>query len=173
MPQDSVTSTIAIEDPAAPDIVALLTEHLDDMHATSPAESVHALDVAALRAPHVTFFAARSGAESRRPDGEVVPAGAVLGVGALALIDSEHAELKSMRTPEWARGRGVGAAVLVAILDHARAAGLTRVSLETGSQDFFIPAHRLYESHGFVECPPFGDYVPDPHSRFYTLLLAS
>ena len=78
-----------------------------------------------------------------------------------------------MRTPEWARGRGVGAAVLVAILDHARAAGLTRVSLETGSQDFFIPAHRLYESHGFVECPPFGDYVPDPHSRFYTLLLAS
>lgn len=163
---------IAVEDPAAPDIVALLTEHLADMHATSPAESVHALDVEALRASKVTFFAARQGADAAAP-GDDVAAGTLLGVGALARIDAHHAELKSMRTATWARGKGIASAVLAAILDHARAEGLTRVSLETGSQEFFVPAHRLYEARGFTRCAPFGDYVLDPHSRFYTLALAA
>lgn len=147
---------LRIEDPAAPDIVALLGEHLADMHATSPAESVHALDVEALRAAHVTFVAARDAT------------GDLLGVGALARLDPGHAEIKSMRTAAAARGRGVAAAVLGRLLELARDAGVTRVSLETGTQDFFRPAHRLYERHGFEPCGPFGSYAVDPCSRFYT-----
>jgi len=67
-----------------------------------------------------------------------------------------------------ARGRGIAAAVLTRLVEIAREAGYTRVSLETGTQDFFEPAHRLYERHGFTECGPFDTYVADPHSRFYT-----
>ncbi|MDN4477163.1 GNAT family N-acetyltransferase [Demequina sp. SYSU T00039] len=151
---------IAVEDPATDDVVALLSEHLADMHATSPAESVHALDVRALRAPHVTFLAARD------------HAGALLGVGALAVLGPDHGEIESMRTTPAARGRGVAAAVLARIVDLGRERGLARLSLETGTQDFFAPAHRLYERHGFVACGPFGSYRSDPHSRFYTLALA-
>ena len=49
--------------------------------------------------------------------------------------------------------------------------GISRLSLETGSWDYFIPARALYSSHGFVECPPFADYVPDPNSVFMSLEL--
>lgn len=150
---------IAIEDPATPDVVALLEAHLADMHATSPAESVHALDVERLRAPHVTFLVARD------------DAGALLGVGALADLGGGHGEIKSMRTATQARGRGVAAAVLTELVGLARGRGWSRVSLETGAQPFFAAAHRLYERHGFARCAPFGAYAPDPHSRFYTLEL--
>lgn len=152
---------ISIEDPSTPDIVALLEAHLQDMRDTSPPESIHALDVEALRKPHITFLAARD------------DKGALLGVGAIAQLDQAHGEVKSMRTHAEARGRGVAAAVLTQLLDIARERGYAWVSLETGAEDFFQPAHRLYERHGFARCGPFGSYVEDPHSRFYTLQLAA
>lgn len=151
---------VAIEDPTTPDIVALLEEHLADMHAGSPPESVHALDVEALRAAHVTFLAARD------------DDGSLLGVGAIAEIEPGHGELKSMRTGGAHRGRGVAGAIVEALLDLARERGYSRVSLETGTQDYFAPAHRLYERAGFAECGPFGKYTLDPYSRFYTLPLS-
>lgn len=76
-----------------------------------------------------------------------------------------------MRTRAAARGKGVGTAMLCHLLDEARRTGATRVLLETGSQPFFAPARRLYERHGFTACGPFADYVEDPHSRFYELVL--
>ena len=128
------------------------------MFATSPAESVHALDHSALSAPSITFWTARE-------DGDL------LGCGALKLLDSPAGqatvgELKSMRTTEAARGRGVATRMLRHILDDARARNLQRVCLETGPEDYFAPARRLYARHGFTECPPFADYVPDPNSVF-------
>lgn len=151
---------VAPEDPSAPDIVALLRQHLADMHAESPPESVHALDVEALRADHITFLAAR--------DGD----GSLMGVGAIAELAPGHGELKSMRTVPEFRGRGVAAAIVAALIDLARDRGYTRVSLETGTQEYFAAAHRLYERAGFVECGPFGKYRLDPNSRFFTLELA-
>ncbi|WP_062465194.1 GNAT family N-acetyltransferase [Demequina soli] len=150
---------ISVTDPAAPDIVALLTEHLADMHATSPAESVHALDVERLRAPHVTFLAART------------DDGALMGVGALTEPGDGPAEIKSMRTAAAHRGLGVAAAVLAALVEVARERGHVHVSLETGTEGYFAAAHRLYERAGFIECGPFGPYTLDPHSRYYTLEL--
>jgi putative acetyltransferase len=149
---------IEIDDLSGTDVAELLAEHLADMHATSPACSVHALDLDALRAPSVTVWTAR--------DGDVL-----LGCGALKELDRRHGELKSMRTAAAARGRGVGGAVLRHLLDVARERGYARVSLETGAQPFFAPAHRLYARHGFVACEPFGDYVLDPSSVFMTLEL--
>lgn len=151
------------DDPARSDVQQLLHEHLADMFATSPAESVHALDHSALSAPSITFWTARE-------DGDL------LGCGALKLLDSPAGqatvgELKSMRTTEAARGRGVATRMLRHILDDARARNLQRVCLETGTEDYFAPARRLYARHGFTECPPFAGYVPDPNSVFMELRL--
>jgi putative acetyltransferase len=141
------------------DVAALLQQHLDDMHRHSPPESVHALDLDKLRRPDISFWVARED-------------GALLGCGALRQLDPRHGEIKSMRTANAHRGRGVGEAMLAHILAEARRRGYARLSLETGTPAAFDPARRLYARHGFVECGPFGDYVPDPYSTFMTLELA-
>jgi putative acetyltransferase len=146
---------IEVDDPTRADVLELLTEHLADMYATSPPESVHALDPAALTAPAITFWTARLD-------------GALLGCGALKELEPSHGEIKSMRTGHAARGRGVATAILGHILRTAAARGYRRLSLETGSQEFFVPARRLYQRHGFAECPAFGDYAPDDNSVFMT-----
>lgn len=128
------------------------------MYATSPAESVHALDLEALRGPGVAFWAAW--------DGE-----AAVGCGALKALSADDVELKSMRTSVTARGRGVGTAMLAHLLGEARRRGARRIMLETGPQEFFAPARRLYERHAFAPRGPFGEYAEDPHSCFYELAL--
>jgi len=89
-------------------------------------------------------------------------------VGALKRLSASHGEVKSMRTAAAARRRGVGVAMLQHIITAARDRGITKLSLETGSWPFFRPAVALYKRHGFVECPPFGDYMLDPSSIFLT-----
>ncbi|UUW88141.1 GNAT family N-acetyltransferase [Nocardioides sp. WV_118_6] len=153
---------IATDDPRRPDVLALLDEHLADMYATSPAESVHALDPDALAAPEITFWTARD------PEaGDLL-----LGCAALKRIDAGHAELKSMRTATVARRRGVAGRLLDHVLDAARANGHHRVSLETGTEDYFAPARALYVTRGFTVCGPFEGYSPDPNSTFLTLDLS-
>ena len=76
-----------------------------------------------------------------------------------------------MHTAETARRRGVASAILNHIIASSRKRGFTRLSLETGSYGYFLPAVALYKSHGFTECPPFGDYRQDPNSLFLTLVL--
>nr|WP_329955166.1 GNAT family N-acetyltransferase [Rhodococcus fascians] len=149
---------IEVDDLSRPEVRALLTEHLTDMHATSPAESVHALDLSGLSGPDVTVWTAWA-------------VDALLGIVAVKELSPDHGELKSMRTSAAARGRGVASSLLVHVLDYARRRGYGRVSLETGTQDYFAAARRLYVRHGFVECPPFGGYVLDPSSTFYSLSL--
>jgi len=147
------------DDPAREDVRLLLDEHLADMTATSPADSMHALDHSALADAGITFWTARED-------------GVLLGCGALKQLDPRQGEIKSMRTAPAARGRGVAAALLGEIVSAARHRGYEGLYLETGSQDFFAPARRLYERNGFIECAPFADYVLDPHSTFMHLDLA-
>lgn len=147
---------IQIDDPARPDVYALLEEHLRNMYELSPPESVHALDVSKLKRPDITFWTAR--------DGDLL-----LGCGALKELDTTHGEIKSMRTPTTLRRQGAGRALLAHIVHVARERGYRRLSLETGTQEAFAPAQRLYESFGFVSCEPFADYKPDPYSLFMTL----
>lgn len=146
---------IAVEDPATPDVAGLLTEHLADMHAVSPPGSVHALDVGGPRDEAVTLWTARLGSS-------------LLGCAALRELSATDGEVKAMRTCAEARHRGVAAALLATVEDEAVRRGYERLSLETGSQDFFAPARRLYAGRGFTECGPFGSYVLDPHSVFMT-----
>ena len=149
---------IAVDDPRADDVRALLSTHLSFSRASSPPEFSFALEVDELTAPGVTFFSAR-----RR--------GALVGVAALKRLDEDHVELKSMHTREDDRGRGVGRALVDHLLDHARREGYRRVSLETGTTDEFLAARILYGRAGFVPCPPFGDYRASDFNTFMTILL--
>lgn len=165
MTTSAPTLQIRLDDLRDPRIEQFMEEHLQDMRATSPPESVHALDMARLRQPDIRFWTAWL------PD-EAAPApGRLVGTGALKHLAAEHAELKSMRTAATVRGQGVGRAVLEHILGQAVDLGYQRISLETGSQPFFEPAHQLYLRYGFIDCEPFGSYGPDPHSRFMTRAL--
>lgn len=146
---------IRIDDLTSPEIAELLEEHLRDMYAASPPESVHALDLDKLRKPEITFWSAWEGND-------------LLGCGALKELDATHAEIKSMRSANRFRGKGVGKKMLEHILQVARERQYARLSLETGTQDFFIPARTLYERYGFEYCGPFADYVEDPFSAFMT-----
>jgi putative acetyltransferase len=139
-----------------PRVIDLLRFHLNAARAQTAPGSAHALDLAGLQSPDISFWSMW--------DGETL-----LGVGALKRLSSDHAEIKSMHTAQFARRRGVGSAMLKHIISVARASGISRLSLETGSWDYFRPAQALYKSHGFVECPPFADYVLDPNSVFMSL----
>lgn len=151
---------IRVDDLTGSEIRALLEEHLRDMHQFSPPESVHALDLSSLRVPEITVWTAWL-------DGDL------LGCGALREHDSNHGEVKSMRTATAHRGKGVGRGMLEHLIAEARRRGYARLSLETGAQSPFEPAHRLYERCGFSYCGPFADYGDDPNSVFMTLLLRS
>jgi putative acetyltransferase len=149
---------IELDDLSRPEIHALLSEHLRNMHALSPPESVHALDLERLRNPEITFWTAWEDAQ-------------LIGCGALKELDALHGEIKSMRTPEALRRRGAGRAILNHIIAVARTRGYQRLSLETGSMEAFRPAQMLYESAGFSFCGPFAEYREDPLSAYMTLQL--
>ena len=147
---------IETDDLTRPQVIALLNEHLSNMHELSPPESVHALDLSRLRQPDITFWTAWDGA-------------GLLGCGALKELAPGHGEIKAMRTPSARRRTGAGRYLLAHIIGVAGQRNYRRLSLETGSSDAFLPALTLYESVGFSRCGPFGSYAQDPHSVFMTL----
>lgn len=151
---------IRIDDLRGDAIRQLLQEHLDDMYANSPPESVHALDLEKLRHPDISFWT-------------IWDEGVLAGCIALKRLDQQHGEIKSMRTPKQLRRRGAARVLLNHLIKEASRLGLSRLSLETGSMDFFRPAHALYASFGFTCCGPFGDYAEDPNSVFMTRELNS
>lgn len=147
------------DDPTSPAAAEMIRAHRAANLANTPAGYAFVLDAGALSAPGVAFFTAWDG-------------DALAGMGALKDLGGGEAEVKSMRTrPDHLR-RGVGAAVLAAIVEAARAGGFTRLSLETGTSDDYRAARALYARAGFVDCPAFADYPADsPHNRYMTLAL--
>ena len=150
---------IRLDDLSDPRIAAFLEQHIRDMRAVSPPVSEDALDLAGLCRAGIRFWSAWL-------DGELA------GCVALRQLDAHHGELKSMRTAPALRRQGLARSLLLHAMAQARAAGLRRVSLETGSMPFFAPARALYRAHGFVPCGPFADYREDPNSVFMRCDLA-
>jgi putative acetyltransferase len=149
---------IRVDDLRGPEIAALLEEHLRNMAEVSPPESIHALDLERLRGSEITFWTAWQGSE-------------LLGCGALKELDSEHGEIKSMRTARTHLRKGVASRMLQHIIEEAHRRRYRRLSLETGSMDAFGPARTLYARFGFEYCAPFAAYREDPNSVFMTLAL--
>ena len=146
---------IKIDDLKGSEIHQLLREHLQNMKLLSPPESVHALDIDALCKPEITFWT-------------VWENGELLGCGALKELDSQHAEIKSMRTSSSRLRKGVATHLLNHIIEEANRRRYRRLSLETGSMEAFEPARRMYAKFGFEYCGPFADYIEDPNSVFMT-----
>ena len=146
---------IVVDDLTGPEIAAFLDEHVRQMRAITPLESKYALDLDALRGPEITFWSAWDG-------------DAVVGCAALKRLDPGHAEVKSMRTNPARQRAGIASQLLEHVITEARRMGVTRLSLETGTDEFFRPARKLYEKFAFDYCPPFADYRPSPHNTFMT-----
>jgi putative acetyltransferase len=149
---------IAVDDLSGPEIAEFLNEHVLEMRSITPLESKHALDLDGLRKPEITFWSVM--------DGDVL-----VGCGAIKRLDTGHAEVKSMRTAPTRKRSGIASLLLEHIIIEAKRMGFTRLSLETGAAEFFLPARRLYEKFGFDYCEPFADYQPDPYSAFMTRAL--
>lgn len=143
------------DDPA---LETFLEAHLADMAHHSPTESQYALDLAALKKPTVRLWVG-------------LYEQTIAGTCALTFLTPGHEELKSMRTEPAFRGQGVASQLLRHVLADATARNVSRVSLETGSMNFFAPARELYAKIGFKQCQPFGEYRDDPHSVYMTLNL--
>ena len=150
--------TIQSEPPSATGLDLLFLRHHQAMHADTPPESIHMMPRDALASRDIAFFVLRQGNEP-------------LAMGALSDLGGGLAEIKSMHVLAEARGRGLSRLLLRHMIAIARQRGFSRLSLETGAQPSFAPARKLYASEGFVECPPFADYRPDPNSTFMTLAL--
>lgn len=146
------------DDLTHPAVIALLEHHVAEARASTPREHAHALDLDALRTPDITVFTAWDGDD-------------LLGIAALRRLDDAHGEVKSMRTAPERLRRGAATALLGHIVTVARAEGLTRLSLETGTAPMFDPANRLYETFGFADGPVFGGYPESANNRFMTLAL--
>ena len=149
---------IRVDDLSSRATQELLALHLRGMQAYSPPDSVHALDLSALRTPDITVWTVWEG-------------GSIAGIGAMRVISPDQGELKSMRThPDHLR-KGVAAALLEHIIDEAKARGLSRLSLETGSGPAFDPALTLYRRRGFADGPAFGGYQATDFNQFLHLTL--
>lgn len=147
---------IKIDDLNGSEVIELIKAHLHDMTLNTPPESIHALNIEALRQPNITFWTAWEGND-------------LTGIGALKELDSSHGEIKSMRTSYSYLQKGVASRMLQHILEESLKRGYKKLSLETGSMDIFEPARKLYTNFGFEYCDPFSDYKEDSNSVFMTM----
>jgi putative acetyltransferase len=146
---------LRLDDLTSPQIILLLRGHLQGVALHSPAESIHALDIDALRQPGITVWSVWQDDE-------------LMGCAALRQLDAGHGEIKSMRTATNHLRKGVAAMLIQHIIGEAARRRYRRLSLETGSMAAFEPAHRLYARFGFTPCGPFAGYIEDPNSLFMT-----
>ena len=146
---------IVVDELSGKEIAEFLEEHINEMKATSPPESKHALDLEGLRQPEITFWTVWNDLT-------------LVGCGALKELDDLHAEVKSMRISSAHKRKGIASTLLQHIIDEAKRQGYRYLSLETGSMPFFEPARRLYLKFGFEYCAPFANYKEDTNSVFMT-----
>ena len=137
-------------------VKALLTRHLEGMHANSPPGHVFALDWSGLQKPEISFYALWDGED-------------LLGFGALKELEPRAGEIKSMRTADAHLSKGVAATIIDHIIAESRQRGYARLSLETGSGPAFDPALKLYRKYGFIEGAAFSDYAKSPFNQFLHL----
>ncbi len=140
--------TIAADSLDCPDVRALIDLHLARAPRSSPVRTIPALSAEQLAQSDLSFFTARLD-------------GALAAIGALREINAAKGEIKSMRTADAYLGKGAGSAILSHLLGLARSRRYRWVGLETGRASAYLAAQRLYQKHGFRECPPYNDYPID------------
>jgi len=141
-----------------PEVNVLLTKHFIELRAASPEGSAHVLDIPGLQIPSIKFWSLWQN-------------DALIGCGALKFLDTKHGEFKSIRIHDNFRKNGYGIKVINHLINEAKKFNITRLSIETGAGDFFIPARKLFKKSGFEKCKPFAHYKEDINSVYLTKVL--
>lgn len=151
------TTVISLERPDTADARALITELEAHLAPLYPVESRHGYSVEKLIDEDVAFFIIRVNA---------TPAGC----GGVKLFGTDYAEIKRMYIRRQFRGLGLAKLMLDHLTNYAHDRNVSVLRLETGIHQH--EAIGLYERAGFQSIPPFGDYKPDPLSRFFEKRIA-
>ena len=141
-----------------PKVNELLNKHFVELRTVSPAGSTHVLDIAGLKDQTIKFWSFWDNDN-------------LVGCGALKLLDKNHGEFKSIRVSDNYRKKGIGEKIIDHLIEEAKKLEISKLSIETGAGDFFLPARKLFSKFGFKACPPFAHYKEDPNSCYYTLNL--
>ncbi len=141
-----------------PEVNKLLNKHFVELRSVSPAGSTHVLDIAGLKDQSIKFWSLWKNNE-------------IIGCGALKFLEKNHGEFKSIRVTDKFRKTGIGEKIIDHLIEEAKKLEISKLSIETGAGEFFLPARKLFSKFGFKACPPFAHYKEDPNSCYYTLNL--
>ncbi len=141
-----------------PKVNILLIKHFKELKSVSPEGSAHVLDIEGLKHQSIKFW-------SLWIDDEL------FGCGAIKFLDKEHGEFKSIRVNDNFRGKGLSKDIIKFLFYEAKKKNIKKISVETGSGNFFLPARKLFKSLGFKPCPPFAHYTDDPNSCYFDIKL--
>ena len=134
----------------------LLKKHFIELRSVSPAGSTHVLDINGLKDPSIKFWSLWENNE-------------LVGCGALKFLEKKHGEFKSIRVADNYRKKGIGEKIIDHLIEEAKKLEVSKLSIETGAGNFFLPARKLFSKFGFKKCPPFAHYKIDPNSCYFTL----
>ena len=143
-----------------PEVDELLRKHFIELRSVSPAGSTHVLDIDGLKNPSIKFWSLWENEK-------------LMGCGALKFLNENHGEFKSIRVADQYRGKGYGQKIIAHLIAEAKELKIKKISIETGSGEFFKSARGLFKSFGFKKCEPFSHYKTDPNSCYMTLKISS
>ena len=133
----------------------LLKKHFIELRSVSPAGSTHVLDIDGLKDPSIKFWSLW---ENNK----------LIGCGALKFLEKNHGEFKSIRVADEFRKKGIGERIIEHLIEEAKKLEISKLSIETGAGEFFLPARKLFAKFGFESCIPFAHYKEDPNSCYFT-----
>ena len=136
----------------------LLNKHFIELRTVSPEGSAHVLDIEGLKDKSIKFWSLWDNNK-------------LIGCGALKFLEKNHGEFKSIRVADKFRRSGIGEKIIKHLIEEAKKLEISKLSIETGAGDFFIPARKLFSKFGFKKCIPFAHYKEDPNSCYFTLNL--
>ena len=143
-----------------PKVYELLRKHFIELRSVSPAGSTHVLDIDGLKNPSIKFWSLWENEK-------------LMGCGALKFLNENHGEFKSIRVADQYRGKGYGKKIISHLIAEAKELKIKKISIETGSGEFFKSARRLFKNFGFEKCEPFSHYKTDANSCYMTLEINS
>jgi len=142
------------------EVLELLNKHFIELRSISPEGSTHVLDIEGLKDQNIKFWSLWEG-------------NLLMGCGALKFLNKEHGEFKSIRVEDRFRKKDNGIKILKHLIFEAKKLNIKRISVETGTGDFFTPARKLFNKCGFKLCKPFAHYKEDPNSCYMSMLISN
>ena len=139
-----------------PKVDELLKKHFIELRSVSPEGSAHVLDIKGLKDSSIKFWSLWENDE-------------LIGCWALKFLDDNHGEFKSIRIADKFRKNGLGTKIIDHLINEAKKLNIKKISVETGSGDFFSPARKLFKKCGFKTCDPFAHYKNDPNSCYFSI----